>query len=160
MSIFNSHKDSLRISNDNKGVDTVLRAVVSGDGDTTGLSLEDGTTGNVQVAGNIIAGSENVDGGNGGGSATALSLNKLTSFVTTGTSKSHVSLADGTAGQLKIIFHKVYGNTTSLVVTPANFAAGSTLTSDAASRGVMLVFDGTNWQVLGEITGTAEFVVG
>tara|TARA_R100000152_G_scaffold3773_1_gene1301 strand:+ start:2408 stop:2884 length:477 start_codon:yes stop_codon:yes gene_type:complete len=156
----NSYKDALRIANDNKGVDTTLRAVVSGDGDTTGLSLEDGTTGNVQIAGNIIAGSENVDGGNGGGSATALSVNKLTSFVTTGTAKSHVSLADGTAGQLKIIFHKTRNNTTDLVITPANFAAGSTLTSDAASRGVMLVFDGTNWQVLGEITGTAEFVVG
>jgi len=154
------YKDVLKIDGRGSGAGSSLSAVTSGDGDTTGLSLDDGTTGNVQVAGNIIAGSENVDGGNGGGSATALSLNKLTSFVTTGTSKSHVSLADGTAGQLKIIFHKVYGNTTSLVVTPANFAAGSTLTSDAASRGVMLVFDGTNWQVLGEITGTAEFVIG
>ena len=45
-------------------------------------------------------------------------------------------------------------------MTPANFAAGATLTSDAASRGVMLIFDGTNWQVLGEVTGTAEFVIG
>tara|TARA_R100000234_G_C4900966_1_gene135591 strand:- start:23 stop:499 length:477 start_codon:yes stop_codon:yes gene_type:complete len=154
-----SYKDSLRINNNNQGVDSTLRTVVSGDGDTTGLQLEDGTTGNIGVVGGIIAGVETVDAGNGSGNATALSLNTLTSFVNTATSKSHVSLADGTAGQLKIIFHKVLANTVSLVVTPANFAAGSTLTSDAASRGVMLIFDGTNWQVLGEVTGTAEFVI-
>ena len=154
-----SYKDSLRINNNNQGVDSTLRTVVSGDGDTTGLQLEDGTTGNIGVVGGIIAGVETVDAGNGSGNATALSLNTLTSFVNTDTSKSHVSLADGTAGQLKIIFHKVLANAVSLVVTPANFAAGSTLTSDAASRGVMLIFDGTNWQVLGEVTGTAEFVI-
>ena len=154
-----SYKDSLRIDNNNQGVDSTLRTVVSGDGDTTGLQLEDGTTGNIGVVGGIIAGVETVDAGNGSGNATALSLNTLTSFVNTATSKSHVSLADGTAGQLKIIFHKVLANAVSLVVTPANFAAGSTLTSDAASRGVMLIFDGTNWQVLGEVTGTAEFVI-
>ena len=86
-------------------------------------------------------------------------MGKLTSFVNTATNKSHVSLADGIAGQLKIIFHKTLDNTISLVVTPANFAAGATLTSASASRGVMLIFDGTNWQVLGEVTGTAEFVI-
>jgi hypothetical protein len=153
-----SYKDSLRILNNNQGVDSTLRAVVSGDGDSTGLYLEDGTTGNVKVSGGFIAGAETVDAG-GSGSATALSLNTLTSFVSTATSKSHVSLADGTIGQIKIIFHKTIANTVSLVVTPANFAAGTTLTSDSASRGVMLIFDGTNWQVLGEITGTAEFVI-
>ena len=154
-----SYKDSLIIQNDNEGVDSTLRTVVSGDGDTTGLQLEDGTTGNVGVLGGIIAGTETVDAGNGSGNATALSLGKLTSFVNTATNKSHVSLADGIAGQLKIIFHKTLDNTISLVVTPANFAAGATLTSDSASRGVMLIFDGTNWQVLGEVTGTAEFVI-
>ena len=174
----NSYKDSLRIINDNQGVDSTLRTVVSGDGDTTGLQLEDGTTGNINVLGSItaattitstaghiksgysiLAGTENVDAGNGSGSPTALSLNTLTSFVSTATDKSHVSLADGTAGQLKIIVHKALANTISLVITPANFAAGATLTSNLGSRGVMLVFDGTNWQVLGEITGTPEFVI-
>ena len=173
----NSYKDSLRIINDNQGVDSTLRTVVSGDGDTTGLQLEDGTTGNVKALGALIAAGEvqstgnvvsnygyigkveTVDAGDGGGSATALSLNTLTSCVSTATDKSHVSLADGETGQLKIIVHKALANTISLVITPANFAAGATLTSDAASRVVMLVFDGTNWQVLGEITGTPEFVI-
>ena len=173
-----SWKDSLRVQNDNQGVDSTLRTVVSGDGDTTGLQLEDGTTGNINVLGGItaattltttaghvkaghgiIGGVETAEAGNGSGAATALSLNTLTSFVNTATSKSHVSLADGTAGQMKIITHKTLANTVSLGITPANFAAGATMTSDAASRGVMLIFDGTNWQVLGEVTGTAEFVI-
>tara|TARA_R100001198_G_C5225401_1_gene206169 strand:+ start:1167 stop:1832 length:666 start_codon:yes stop_codon:yes gene_type:complete len=54
-----SYKDFLRISNLNQGVDTTLRAVTSGDGDTTGLSLEDGTTGNVQVSGTLLTPSIN-----------------------------------------------------------------------------------------------------
>ena len=49
-----SYKDSLKILNDNQGVDSTLRAVVSGDGDTTGLLLEDGTTGNAQVTGTLL----------------------------------------------------------------------------------------------------------
>ena len=54
-----------------------------------------------------------------------------------------------------------------LVITPEDgiggssiFAAGDTLTSNAASRAVQLLFDGANWQVVaGEITGTAEMVI-
>ena len=69
-------------------------------------------------------------------------------------------LANGITGQVKIIVHKTRSNTTDLVITPANFAAGSTLTSNLDSRSVTLLFDGTNWQVVaGEITGTAEFVI-
>ena len=124
-------------------------------------------TGNATVSGGITTqamlwGAETVAAGNGSGSPTALSLSKVVSFVTTATNSSHVSLADGNAnpGQIKIIIHKTRSNSVDLVVTPANFAAGSTLTSNTASRGVMLIFDGTNWQVMGgEITGTAEFAI-
>ena len=110
----------------------------------------------------MVVSAETVDAGNGSGNATALSTTATVSFVSTTTSKSHVSLADGTVtGQVKIIVHKTLANTVSLVITPANFAAGSTLTSDAASRSVQLIWDGSNWQVIaGEITGTAEMVIG
>ena len=108
----------------------------------------------------MVCSTEDVDAGNGASNATVLTLTKTVSFVSTATSKSRVSLADGiVTGQCKFIIHKTYGNTTSLVITPANFAAGATLTSDAASRGVQLIWDGSNWQVLGEVTGTAEFVI-
>ena len=107
-----------------------------------------------------VVSTETVAAGNGSGNAVALSTTSTVSFVTTATNSTHVSLADGITGQVKIIVHKTRSNSEDLVITPANFAAGSTLTSDAASRSVTLLFDGTNWQVVaGEITGTAEFVI-
>lgn len=89
---------------------------------------------------------ETVEGGASDG-ATALSVNTMVSFVSTDTSKTHVSLADGVIGQVKIIVHKARANNADLVITPANFGAGATLTSNLPARSVSLIFDGTNWQV-------------
>ena len=90
------------------------------------------------------------------GAAVALSTSLTVSFVTTDTNKTHVSLADGTsAGQIKYIIHKARNNE-SLVITPASFAAGSLMTSDSAGRGITLIFDGANWQVLGDVV---EFAI-
>ena len=101
---------------------------------------------------------EAVDAGNGGGSATALNPNLTISFVDTATSKSHVSLANGTVGQIKHIIHKTLSNSVDLVITPASFAAGATLTSDSAGRGIALIFGPDNkWHVLGDV---GEFVIG
>ena len=118
-------------------------------------------SGNVSGSGYVssmydIHATEAVDAGNGSGSPTALSVSTGISFVSTATSKSHVSLADGTIGQIKHIIHKALSNTVSLVITPTNFTAGSTMTSDAAGRGITLIFDGTNWNILGDV---GEFVI-
>ena len=104
---------------------------------------------------------ESVTAGNGASNATNLSTTTTVSLVSTKAGATHVSLADGVEGQLKIIIHKVRAGSNDLVITPANFAPGSTLTSDSANRAVQLLFDGSNWQVVaGEITGTAEMVIG
>ncbi len=109
----------------------------------------------------LIMGVENVAGGNGSGNSVTLDADATFHFVTTATNSSHVTVADGVAGQVKFIIHKTRSNTTDLVITPTNFAAGSTLTSNSAARSVGLVFDGTNWQVIsGEITGTEEMAIG
>ena len=109
----------------------------------------------------MVVSTESAAAGDGSSSATALSTTATVSFVTTATDSTHVSLADGTVtGQVKIIVHKTRSNSEDLVITPANFAAGSTLTSNLGSRSVTLLWDGTNWQVIaGEITGTAEMVI-
>ena len=108
----------------------------------------------------VVYSVETVAAGNGSGNAVALSTTTTVSLVTTATNSTHVSLADGVEGQLKVIIHKTRSNTEDLVITPANFAAGTTLTSDLGSRAVQLLFDGSNWQVVaGEITGTAEMVI-
>ena len=117
--------------------------------------------GNVLVDDKLILAVENVAGGNGSGNSVTLNADATVHFVTTATNSSHVTVADGALGQVKYIIHKTRSNTTDLVITPTNFAAGSTLTSNAASRSVGLVFDGSDWQVIsGEITGTAEMVIG
>ena len=100
-------------------------------------------------------------GGADANNATALSLKTTTSLCVSATNQTHVSLADGVLGQVKRIVHSTRLNNTSLVITPANFAAGTNITSDAHHRSVTLMYDGDNWQVIaGEITGTAEFVIG
>ena len=104
---------------------------------------------------------ESVTAGNGSGNATALSTTTTVSLVATKGSATHVSLADGVEGQLKVIIHKTRAGSNDLVITPANFGAGSTLTSDSAARAVQLLFDGSNWQVVGgEISDEAEMVIG
>jgi len=91
------------------------------------------------------------------GAAFALSTSVTVSFVTTDTSKTDVSLANGTIGQIKYIIHKTK-NSEDLVITPTNFAAGSTLTSNSAGRGIALIFGPDNkWHVLGDV---GEFVIG
>ena len=103
---------------------------------------------------------EEVTAGNGTGNATALSTTTTVSLVATKASATHVSLADGVEGQLKIIIHKTRAGGNDLVITPDNFGAGDTLTSDSAARAVQLLFDGTNWQVVGgEISNEAEMVI-
>ena len=104
-----------------------------------------------------VVSTETVAAGNGSGNAVALSTTSTVSFVTTATNSSHVSLANGITGQVKIIVHKTRGNSVDLVITPANFAAGSTMTSNLGGRGIELIWDGANWQVLGDV---AEFVIG
>ena len=103
---------------------------------------------------------ETVAAGNGSGAPAPLSTTTTVSLVTTATNSTHVSLADGIEGQLKIIIHKTRSNSKNLVITPTNFAAGSTLTSNLGSRAIQLLFDGSNWQVVaGEISDEAEMVI-
>ena len=64
-------------------------------------------------------------GGADADNATALSLNHTVSQVTTASSKTHVSLADGVLGQVKIITHFGKVGDHDLVITPVNFANGT-----------------------------------
>lgn len=78
---------------------------------------------------------------------TALSLYKQISFITTVASDDGFTLADGVvAGQTKIIVAKDQSNA-DVVITPANFAEGTTITLGTTGYSCMLVFDGTNWHV-------------
>ena len=103
---------------------------------------------------------ETVFGGADANNATALSLDVTTSLIITASSKTHVSLADGVLGQVKIITHFNKIGSNNLVITPVNFAAGTKITSDSHRRSITLMYDGDNWQVIaGELTDEAEFEI-
>ena len=61
-----------------------------------------------------------------------------------------VTLANGIAGQLKILYTKVEtssGQTT--VVTPATFAGGTTMTFDAVGDNALLYYSAIGWVMIG-----------
>ena len=91
-----------------------------------------------------------------------LSTTTLISYVITdaaGASADLVTLADGTAGQIKIVILKTDNETTGLQVKPATYvnASGSNdvLLEDAGDT-VSFVFDGTSWSMLYTRGGTEE----
>ena len=143
------------------------RTLVSGYGNLTekqkkavSFRLDPGITDSQDGGGAAGDDIEAVFGGNGTGNATPLSLKTTTSLCVSTGLGGHVSLADGVLGQVKRIIHQTR-IAKDLVITPDNFAAGTNITSNQIARSVTLMWDGDNWQVItGEITGTAEMVVG
>lgn len=78
------------------------------------------------------------------GTADAASVTEEVTNITS-TGAHTVTLADGVAGQKKVIRLVVDGGTVTL--TPANFGNGTSLTMDDAGDSVVLSFDGTNWWI-------------
>ena len=82
----------------------------------------------------------------------------MTQITTDGDSnEDNVTLADGVAGQLKIFAVVAAGNAAdSIKITPANMAGGSKITfaADPTGLGCSMIFDGTNWTVVGNNGGT------
>lgn len=74
--------------------------------------------------------------------------NLFSGYTTNATAAIAATLADGLfPGQLKII-KLTTKNTNNLVVTPANFGDGTTLTFDATGEIAVLVWDGADWRVV------------
>lgn len=73
-------------------------------------------------------------------------------YTTNNTAAIAATLADGEAGQIKVIKLEEK-DTNDMVLTPANFADGTDLTFDATGEIAVLVFDGTNWQIVYSTAG-------
>jgi len=71
----------------------------------------------------------------------------FTMLRTDETANIDASLANGQTGQLKIAILADYGNH-DVVITPANFGNGTTLTLDAAKQYAVFLFDGFEWWAL------------
>jgi len=84
-----------------------------------------------------------------GSSATAIDVLTAVTEVNA-TSATHAgALADGTAGQIKMILNTSTGGTNNVVITPANLAGGSTITLNAPGESVICIFKASKWYVLG-----------
>lgn len=70
----------------------------------------------------------------------------MTSLTTTGASQA-LTLANGTAGQIKIITHTVDGG--SAVLTPTTKIGFSTITFTAVGDSVIMVYTAAGWAILG-----------
>jgi len=87
----------------------------------------------------------------GAGAANVTSA--VTAFTTNtdNSGNNAVTLAAGTAGQIKILYTKVEtssGQTS--VVTPAAFANGTTITFDAVGDAAILYYNGSTWVCLAQ----------
>ena len=70
----------------------------------------------------------------------------LTSLTTTGAAQA-LTLANGTAGQIKVIVHAVDGG--SAVLTPTTKIGFSTVTFTAVGDSVMLIYTSAGWAIIG-----------
>ena len=104
-----------------------------------------GTTGAVTV--DAIFGPAVVGGVQSLSGAGAVDItNMVTSLTTTGSAQA-LTLADGTAGQLKVITHTVDGG--SAVLTPTTKIGFSTVTFAAVGDTVTLMYTAAGWAIIG-----------
>lgn len=96
-----------------------------------------------EVLANVLRGSIDTRAHSGAAGVNTL----ITEMNSTGTGHAAVTLADGKEGQIKVLKLVTRGGSNNAVVTPANFADGTTITFDAANEVAILYFDGDDWQV-------------
>jgi hypothetical protein len=84
-----------------------------------------------------------------GSSATAIDVTSAVTEVNA-TSATHAgALADGTAGQIKMILNTSTSGTNNVVITPSNLAGGTTITLDAPGESAVCIFKASKWYVIG-----------
>ena len=84
-----------------------------------------------------------------GSSATAINVTTAVTEVNA-TSATHAgALADGVAGQIKMILNTSTGGTNNVVITPDNLAGGTTITLNAPGESVICIFKASKWYVIG-----------
>jgi len=100
--------------------------------------------------GSVISGSRESLAGAG-----AASISTITTDVDADGTGNVVTLANGTAGQIKIItMVSEDAGTDTVVITPATFAQGSTITLDTVGEGAILVYNATvGWVCVGNNGG-------
>lgn len=104
-------------------------------------------TGNItgNVTGNLVGDVQaSVQSLSGAGAVNITDM--FTSLTTTGASQA-LTLADGTAGQIKIITHTVDGG--SAILTPTTKIGFSTITFTAVGDAVIMIYTAAGWAIVG-----------
>ena len=84
-----------------------------------------------------------------GSSATAINVTTAVTEINATSATHAAALADGTAGQIKMILNTSTGGTNNVVITPANLAGGTTITLNAPGESVVCIFKASKWYVIG-----------
>ena len=85
----------------------------------------------------------------GAGAADVTSAVTATVTNTDNSGNNAITLANGTTGQIKVLYLKTLTGSQTSVVTPANLLGYTTITFNAVGDAALLYFIGTNWVVLG-----------
>jgi hypothetical protein len=84
-----------------------------------------------------------------GSSATAINVTTAVTEINATSATHSGALADGTAGQIKMILNTSTSGTNAVTITPANLAGGTTITLNAPGESVVCIFKNSNWYVIG-----------
>ena len=108
-------------------------------GATSGAFSTTLTAGSIVTTGGITAGIQTISGPG------AINLTTLYTELTT-TGADAFSLANGAAGQIKIITLLVEGG--NATITPTTFSNGTSITMDAANDSVTMIYGTNGWQII------------
>ena len=107
-----------------------------------------------------IGGAETVEGGASSGAPAILNTNKLVSLCTTTATNKYFKLDKGTEGQIKYIVYSSEANPSDEMILSAftqySSAGVSTVTVASLHTTITLIYDGSTWNLTGEVTGAAE----
>ena len=115
------------------------------DGD---LTISTQGTGKVKIDAGLIYSTETVSGDGAG--TDAISLETAVSFLNTTGGTSSLTLATGTAGQIKHIIMTVAGNAATLSTSNGNLDASvsTSIVFDAVGENATLIYNGSKWSVM------------
>ena len=84
-----------------------------------------------------------------GSTATAINVTTAVTEINATSATHSGALADGSAGQIKIILNTSTSGSNAVTITPSNLAGYTTVTLNAPGESVILIFKNSNWYIIG-----------
>ena len=84
-----------------------------------------------------------------GSTATAINVTTAVTEINATSATHSGALADGSAGQIKIILNTSTSGSNAVTITPSNLAGYTTVTLNAPGESAILIFKNSNWYIIG-----------